>query len=321
MHKAEQPVQHCENYIRRSGFTPNKNSDRIKLLLETAIETGLLVLPRGNQFHIYYGGGKILEVNPQSLSFDVKYLKRKKRQDVTMHFLISKEGKKEGKLNIEEILNNPAGYFAEAKSIMDGWFEENSKQERADQEQIALHNKKAEDGHLAVVDIEFAVSFNANYYNRKYIDNQRKADGKAPYLRYPNPRFDIIAIDQTGQIHVYELKTGLGALGNVKKHLDDFNALIGSEESGDDPNNKEKRYESFLKEVKDIIEIERELLGRDLPNVDTKNKPIFHFAFVENPKENSANQFEEFKSTILKEIGDKVDTIQISRDNYKLNLK
>lgn len=305
-------MQHFENYTPRKGFEPKKE-EQVELL-KTAAKEGLLVLPRGNEFHIYYRGGKILGVRPKSLFFDPKYLERDNKNDIEREFVTPND-----KLNAKAILENPSAYFEEAKRIMDDWFDAHPKQEREIQDQIAHNSTTATGGNQAVVDIEFAVSFNAPYYNRKYIDDQRKAEGKPPYLRYPNPRFDIIAIDATGQVHVYELKVGLKALDNAKKHVDDFNALIGSSEQGDNPQVEKSRYKSFLEEVQEMINtLRRPELGKTFPDVDTEKVPIFHFAFVQDSKDPTPNQFQLFQERIKHALETGVDAIELKPETYQL---
>ncbi len=317
-------IQKFENYKSRVGF---KIPPRYTTLLDAikADKDHLLICVRGGEYHVYYRGGKILGIRPKSLYFDLKYLKRKKGADVGFSFAKDK-GHEKLKLDNNKVLDDPKGFFEEAKRIMDEWFEENKKQERDDQHSIAYANMDG-DNQLTVLDIEFAASFNANYYNKCYIDELRKEAGLPPIKdRYPNPRFDIIAVDKDGQIHVIELKTGLDAVGNARKHVEDFNAVIGSDSEGDNNNAHEIRYVSFLKELQDMREriIGDELRGSvNIPEIKIELKPKFHFLFTPKRGEHIPYTEDEqrtlFPKCIEEALSMGVDIIKVD-SNYILSL-
>ena len=261
-------MQNFKNYDRRIGITLPKKFGIIIEFVQSCPE--LLICLRGKAIHIYYRGGKILDIRSRSMSFEEKYLKIGN---------LPTELKWLSSIKSDDVLQNPERFFRDAKRVMDLWFEENVKQERDDQHSLALNNRHClEDGNLAVVDIEYAVSYNSNCYNKAYKDTFKK------YERYPNPRFDIIAIDKRGQLYVLELKTGLGSTSNCKTHITDFVAMIGSHNVGDDTSKGEVRWLTFAKEIDDMIKVLNERKYRDenvkLPNVNMNLKPIFMFAFT-----------------------------------------
>ncbi len=319
------PKRNFKDYKLRTGFK-NIQDWHHNIFDVAKKDSELITCARGGEFHIYFKGGKILEINPQSLNFDTKYLKRK---DGTLSpklsdFLKKKDIKTSDgsiSLDVDRIKNDISGFFSAAKSVMKDWFDYNPKQERADQQEIILVGNTPQRD-LAVIDIEFAVSFNANYYNQKYMDSHKKGE---PYKKYPNPRFDIIAVDGEGQVHVIELKTGLGALDNAEKHVDDFFAMIGNKEHGDDPSLNKERWKSFLEEMAEMISvINKNNLRRDsLPLIDTQKPPLFHFAFT--PKENDPkkisreDQLKLFSSKIKNVLKDGVDIINVKED-YTISL-
>ncbi len=316
-------IQKFENYKSREGFNISPTYAKLLNVIKDD-EDRLLICVRGDEYHVYYRGGKILEIKPKSLYFDLKYLKREGEANAEFSFAKNKDQDKLI-LDNEKVLDNPKYFLKEAKSIMDVWFEKNKKQERDDQHLIAYANKDS-DNELTVIDIEFAVSFNANYYNKKYIDNSRKETGLPPVKdKYPNPRFDIIAIDKDGRIHVIELKTGLEALDNARKHVDDFNAMIGNEEEGDNRDAHEIRYVSFLKELQGM---RKRIIGENLrgsvniPEINIELKPKFHFLFTpkrgDNVKYTEEEQSAEFTKHI-EALSMDVDIIKVD-SNYILSL-
>lgn len=303
-------------YNKRTGFPIPK--DLMPLIDAAKRDKELLICLRGNEIHIYYRGGKILGLNPGKLSFDLKYLTGRTDRDN----LICADIKK----HKNTIMSNPDAFFSEAKSVMNEWFKQHPKQERDDQHQIALRNQvfSSESG-LIVIDIEFATSFLANYYNKQYIDPEDKIEKERVTIanarkwpRYPSPRFDIIAIDKSGRIHVLELKTGLNALGNAKTHVEDFNALVGNQHQGDNPNANELRFISFIKEIQEMVAVlNKEHLRESLIPTPIMSKPIFHFVFTAKggakakPEE---YQISEFPKKIKASLDLGVDICKIDRN-------
>jgi hypothetical protein len=261
--------QHFDKYIQRGEFKSRRwKSDSLNIIKNTvgkfndSRENDLLdIRLRGDRVHVYYRGGKILDVTSTGYEFEEKYI-----TDNSDEFIekwgVNKKGTFTSKVN-----NDMIGYFKEASKIMDHWFRSHPKDEREHQHKIAVYNQPK----YKIVDIEFAVSFNSRCYNKKYMD---KCHG-GEYDRYPNPRFDIIAIDADGQIFVLELKTGCGATKNMKKHVEDFIHMIGSED----------RYQYFLKELKQMIDSYNEKFGREYPNINLNQRPKFYFAYTEKDEE------------------------------------
>lgn len=256
------------NYKKRTGCTiPDEYQGIIKFALASK---KLLICLRGGSIHIYYRGGKILDLKGKSLKFDVKYLPKQDDIDEKLKWLHS--------FTKDDVINNPQKYFKDAQKVMDLWFKKNKKQEREDQQSIAENNQDYPQlGSLAVVDIEYSVSFHSNCYNETYI----KKLGR-DYKRYPNPRFDIIAIDENGQLYVLELKTGLDSTKNCETHITDFVAMIGSHCKRDDTAKKELRWQTFAEEIADMIEQlnEHKYRKNKLPKVDLDLPPVFMFAFT-----------------------------------------
>ena len=264
----------------RTGFIIPNNL--IKIMEESKCDNSLLTYLRGNEIHIYYRGGKILGLRHNaksiSLDFDKKYL------EINDHRLAAEyEWLNDLKNNRKLLENNPKVFFNAAKKVMDSWFTMHKKQERDDQHKIALRNDTIEtEKDLAVIDIEYAVSANSPCYNKFYKDtfgNYTK--------RYPNPRFDIVAISGSGQIYVLELKTGLNSTKNSETHISDFVAMIGShrKDSSGVP-----RYKTFLNEMSTMINVLNTTRLRNdsdpFPKVDMSKPPIFGFIYTveDDPK-------------------------------------
>ena len=225
------------NYTKRGEFSRqfwNKlETSPWKDIIEYAskVENGLDVQLRGGYINIYYNGGNILRIHPQTKFFDEFYFydKCKKNDRNTRKTIILEEvkkGNKEAKNIVDYLIEQKENllknipddyekYFDEAKKVIDNWLKIQNDElgithyEKKTQQAISLHNKEfSGDNDLVVVDVEFAISQKYSYS-----------------IKEQNPRPDIIAIDKKGQIHVMELKYGLKATkgkAGIEKHLNDF---------------------------------------------------------------------------------------------------
>ena len=274
----------------RKNLTSGKQSDILKYILS---DPDLDIQLRDNYINVYYKGGNILRMGPQSFQFDKFYFYR--RKDGSKPFPKSYvENMAKGKSNkISENTKEPIpsvdeaqkiiasldtktealksllstdikGYFLMAKATMNEWFNDWDKSERNDQHTIALNNRNFENGSdLVVLDIEFAVSRNLPY-NHAY---NNKGDKKVC-------RFDIIAVDCRGQLYVIELKQNEEAdskdnKANVKVHTRDFDATVGGNDA-----------QSFVDEIAGLVETKKNLgiLNKSV-FVDKKEKPLFAVAY------------------------------------------
>ena len=252
---------------------------------------------RDNSLNVYYRGGNILLIKPQSFQFDKFYFylghpkgfpkthvkkvangqqneinPRTRRPIPTIDEAQQIMRELDDKLkNLMKLLpDNPQDFFAKAKSAMDQWFEKWEHQERDDQQAITTRNNCAEsESDLAVIDIEFAVSVNKPYNKAKNMDGKNKVC-----------RFDMIAVDCKGRLYVIELKQNGAAdsednSANVAVHKKDFDGTIGNDVNG-----------LFAKEMAHLVEVKKQL--GTLPAsvfVDTTLNPIFAVAYSgENPE-------------------------------------
>ncbi len=250
-------------------------------------ENELDVQIRDNYLNIYYEGGNLLRVHPSSLYFDEFYFHRGAK-DMRKTHLIDKckkgdkaciarwEDYKNRRKEMLDILKERgmATYCKEMKRIMKEWDADLhtigiSHDEKNAQQQISMNNRGATD--YTVVDLEYAVSTTSNFkYNG---DSTKKV-----------PRFDIIAVDKSGQLYVIELKTGLKAIdgkSGIRAHIDCFEHSIGRDSKND-----------FINEMNELLRQKQELKLIDKNvRIDKTKKPHFILAFSD---EQGKNQYEEF---------------------------
>lgn len=272
-------------------------------------EKELDVQIRDNYLNIYYQGGNLLRVHPRSLYFDEFYFHRGAKDMRKTHLIDKcKKGDKACIARWEDYKNRRkemldllkkrgmATYCKEMKRIMKEWEADLhtigiSHDEKNAQQQISMNNRGATD--YTVVDLEYAVSTTSNFkYNG---DSTKKV-----------PRFDLIAVDKSGQLYVIELKTGLKAIdGNsgIRAHIDCFKYSIERDSNND-----------FINEMDELLRQKQELKLID-KNVfiDKTREPQFIFAFSDEP---GKNQYEVFVEA-CKERGYNDEVIYVGND-YQL---
>lgn len=272
------------------------------------IDEKLDVHLRGNSVHIYYKGGRILEIKRNALNLDYNYFySKKEHQNIPrtwMRYMFDNDQEELRKRNIspekclspsevkrvwEELqekrdmllaMKTPEEYFKEAAKIMDEWSRallddsDIKHEERLLQQRISVCNRHMEEIDFIVLDIEFAVTNDksVSYHSEKYL----------------HPRFDIIALQprKNFRLAVIELKKGMGATGlkgngifsqgvksGVLDHIAKFEDTIGSA----------RGYREFVQEMDEVLSMKVqcgvlpvELMGIKIP----VEKPDFYLAYA-----------------------------------------
>ena len=298
--------------ISNEKFWKNLTKGEYKDIIDFASqrENELDVQIRDNYLNIYYQGGNLLRVHPRSLYFDEFYFHRGAK-DMRKTHLIDKckkgdkaciarwedyKNRRKEMLDILKEKRDMATYCKEMKRIMKEWEADLhtigiSHDEKYAQQQISMNNRGATD--YTVVDLEYAVSTTSNF---KYNGVSTKKV----------PRFDLIAVDKSGQLYVIELKAGLGAIkGNsgIGPHIECFTHTIGRDSKNE-----------FLNEMDELLKQKQELNLID-KNVfiDKTREPQFIFAFSDKQGE---NRYEDFVEA-CKDEGYNGKVIYLN-DNYQL---
>ena len=294
--------------ISNEKFWKNLTEGEYKEIIDFASqrENELDVQIRDNYLNIYYRGGNLLRINPRSFDFDKFYFHRGAKDMRKTHLI--KSDKTEDKEQVAfyqrkrdemfSILRNKgmAAYSAKMKEIMKEWDADLhtigiSHDEKNAQQQISMNNRGKTD--YAVVDLEYAVSKTSSFYYKGKLEKKV-------------PRFDIIAVDKTGQLYVIELKTGLKANDSnsgIYAHIDCFEHTIGRDSNND-----------FINEMYELLKQKQELKLIDKNvRIDQTKKPQFIFAFSDEP---GKNQYEDFVEA-CKERGYNDKVIYVGND-YQL---
>lgn len=229
---------------------------------------------RHNQVYVYYKKGLALEIGSRNKLFvNPKY-------DNTPSPELSKE--------------NPTEYFEKIKKSINDWIEnKKNRSEFETQQQIAIINQGLNDKYI-IVDMEY--SFEQDDIEK---EKREKLIG-----------IDLVGVEQTtGKIMFFEVKTGLGAIGNksgIDEHIRDYNTYMFGK-------NCEKYKSKILKDVKSILECKTKLGLIQNTNLHKRiSNDIPELIFVFEPKEDAEKN--RFKAV----LNNRKDLIIVSKNNYKL---
>ena len=226
---------------------------------------------RDNYISVYYDGGEILKITPKSLDIDMRYFEKYANSEKQQFLercsqnIAFKKSAKEKLLAVLIEENDIGGYFKQAKELIAEWVERHKRYERKKLHEIACSNRElSPHNNLVVIDIEFAVDWYKPYNNSQGKGGKRKV-----------PKFDIIAVDQSGQLYAIILQDNLRTNGDRTKqslnaYKQDFYLTIGD----DTPLN------DFAQEMNEVLKMKQELglLPKSLI-IDTDALPRFAVAF------------------------------------------
>lgn len=269
-------IQRCVNNVSRRGrisaqFRQRLENEWTPLIEFISKNHELDVQLRDNYISVYYDGGEILKITPKSLDIDMRYFEKyakSEKQQILERLSQNLAFKKSAKEKLLAVLiekNDIGGYFKQAKELIAEWVERHKRYERKKLHEIACSNREFNPhNNLAVIDIEFAVDWYKPYNNSQGKGGKRKV-----------PKFDIIAVDQSGQLYAIILQDNLRTNGDRTKqslnaYKQDFYLTIGD----DTPLN------DFAQEMNEVLKMKQELglLPKSL-KIDTNAMPKFAVAF------------------------------------------
>lgn len=269
-------IQRCVNNVSRRGrisaqFRQRLENEWTPLIEFISKNHELDVQLRDNYISVYYDGGEILKITPKSLDIDMRYFEKyakSEKQQILERLSQNLAFKKSAKEKLLAVLiekNDFSSYFKQAKELIAEWVERHKRYERKKLHEIACSNREFyPHNNLAVIDIEFAVDWYKPYNNSQGKGGKRKV-----------PKFDIIAVDQSGQLYAVILQDNLRTNGDRTKqslnaYKQDFYLTIGD----DTPLN------DFAQEMNEVLKMKQELglLPKSLI-IDTDALPRFAVAF------------------------------------------
>ena len=269
-------IQRCVNNVSRRGrisaqFRQRLENEWTPLIEFISQHHELDVQLRDNYISVYYDGGEIIKITPKSLDIDMQYFEKYANSEKQQFLercsqnIAFKKSAKEKLLAVLIEENDIGGYFKQAKELIAEWVERHKRYERKKLHEIACSNRElSPHNNLVVIDIEFAVDWYKPYNNSQGKGGKRKV-----------PKFDIIAVDQSGQLYAIILQDNLRTNGDRTKqslnaYKQDFYLTIGD----DTPLN------DFAQEMNEVLKMKQELglLPKSLI-IDTDALPRFAVAF------------------------------------------
>ena len=269
-------IQRCVNNVSRRGrisaqFRQRLENEWTPLIEFISKNHELDVQLRDNYISVYYDGGEIIKITPKSLDIDMRYFEKYANSEKQQFLercsqnIAFKKSAKEKLLTVLIEENDIGGYFKQAKELISEWVERHKRYERKKLHEIACSNRElSPHNNLVVIDIEFAVDWYKPYNNSQGKGGKRKV-----------PKFDIIAVDQSGQLYAIILQDNLRTNGDRTKqslnaYKQDFYLTIGD----DTPLN------DFAQEMNEVLKMKQELglLPKSLI-IDTDALPRFAVAF------------------------------------------
>ncbi len=294
-----------EGYLGRGihdeKFLTSLEKGKLRSMLDVINNDKLLdVQIRNNYLNIYYRGGNIAKINSEnSIEFDKFYFyldmdktPKNKIEKGEKVYLDLKKKKNELVSSFKD--GDYEQYFDKSKRIMDKWLDKMAKEEREAQHKLSVNNQYGKSDYT-IIDLEYQVSVLGEFKCEFPKENPKK------------PRFDIIAVDQYGNLCVIELKKGAKALrgtSGLVEHWQCYNASIGRNE------------QPFIKEMTKVLKQKQGFGLIDKAVVINSNKIKFLFAYIYD------NEPKEYQDKVFKTEYDKIeqpiDVLIVKEDTYKL---
>lgn len=286
------------------SLTEGKLNKMIELIRN---DEDLDVQIRNNYLNIYYKGGNIARVKSEnSVEFDKFYFylnsENESKKNIEKDKKICEDLKLERNLLLKKFKEEKyLDYFSEAKKVMDKYNDsvEKIKNERMEQHKLTIENKYNKSDYT-IIDLEYEVSIKSEFPCTHIPDGKDKPK---------KPRFDIIAVNNSGKVCVIEFKKGKGALlgtSGLKEHWDCYQQSIGG------------KTQPFMEEMKNLLEQKQKLYLIDKEVIIIDPEPKFMFAYSYDDKSTDLEQDKVFNME-LKNIDTIIEVLKLKKGIFKLN--
>lgn len=264
---------------------------------------------RNNYLNIYYQGGNIARVNSEnSVEFDKFYFyldsQKKPKKNIDKNEEICKNLKSERDLLLKKFKEGKyLDYFSEAKIVMNNYNDsiKKKKNERMEQHSLSIANQYNKSDYT-IIDLEYEVSIKSEFAC------EYTPDGK---INPKKPRFDIIAVNKSGQLCVIEFKKGKGALSGtsgLKEHWLCYENSIF------------KNHKPFMLEMEKLLEQKKglNLIAKQVKI--TYPIPEFMFAYSYDEKNTYDEQDKAFEDG-YKKIEKTIKVLRLPYNTFQLKDK
>ncbi len=186
---------------------------------------------RNNQVHIYYKGGRILDLKPKSskgyyANFDENYcaLKKHTKEDLEKRVHLQRLPKLPRHINTRDDADKWEAVFGQLKKIMDVWFVDHPKIERMHQQLVVDQNNKlpkSDKTDFFIIDIEYTSKLDRfDMIAMSWPTDSPEADPRLSFIEF---KVGDNAL-RSASIKTGEDKTR--TIPGIAKHLDDFIRFI-----------------------------------------------------------------------------------------------
>lgn len=291
--------------IHKPNFLKSLINGNLKQMLNVInSDIDLDVQIRNDYLNIYYNGGNIAEVHSdKSVVFDEFYFYLDIKINPTKLIKEDKEVVKKLRSERDSLTNkfkesDFKGYFSDAKIVMDKWLKANPKPERMEQHKLSIENQYNKSDYT-IIDLEYQVSTKSDFVCT-YTPNGKD--------KPKEPRFDIIAINNQGNLCVIELKKGTKALygrSGLKEHFVCYQKSIGM------------KHEPFMIEMENLLEQKQAFNLIDKQLKIKSPIPEFMFAYSYDDKTTIENQDKAFHIE-CDNVGVPVHVLKLAKGTSKL---
>ena len=276
--------------IKNTRFWESLVAGKLSKMIEVIKKDPSLVLQfRNNSLNVYYHSGSVAMIKSEKsvkisenyfVSCDEEnYIRNEKKQtalDIERHNALIKRRNTLVQLFYD---GEYESYFDKMKKTMEKYWEYNGpeKMDEEDegdvQQEICIHNQfESVDSEYTVIDLEHEVSVEADFCYKGSSPFSKRKNGKL--VRKEKPRFDIVSVRKsTGQIFVWELKKGTGALeglSGMHDHVDSYLHTIKESPESE---------RSFIEEMEYVL-LQKQILGLVDKRVKIDSQKGVKFGFV-----------------------------------------
>ena len=285
--------------IKDAKFWQSLVSGRLSKMIEAVNSDPELVLQfRNNYMNVYYHSGSVAKISSER-SVDISenyfiscdkenYIRNKEKQteeDKARHKALIK---RRDEVKDMFYAGNYKEYFNMMKDTMDKHWSychhdiELEDEGDVQQKLCALNQYESKGSRYAIIDLEHEVSINADFAYKGETPFPKK-DKKGNIIPKIKPRFDIVAVDKkTGQLFIWELKKGIGALegpSGMHDHVDSYIHTVKENQEAE---------RSFVEEIEHIL-MQKQILGLVDKRIKIDMLQEVQFGFVYSYSDEATN--------------------------------
>lgn len=298
--------------IKNARFWESLAAGKLSKMIDVIKKDPSLVLHfRNDYLNVYYHSGSVAKIKSEKsieisenyfVSCDAEnYTRNKNKQtasDIEKHEALLKRRNALKQLFYDGEFES---YFDKMKKTMEKYWAYNSpgkkceeKDEGDVQQEICIHNQyESKDSKYTIIDLEHEVSVEADFCYKGDSPFSKRKNGII-IKKKEKPRFDIVSVRKsTGQIFVWELKKGTGALEGLSGMHDHVDSYLHTIKESPEAEN------SFIEEMEHVL-LQKQILGLidKRVKIDTQKDVKFGFVYSYSDSAEDKKKQEEEKKAV-----------------------